>query len=101
VVIEQTGVSCWEQKASSSKVMEYQKRGIQISTTVYFTSNPNLTERHRILITERNGVETANQDVYDPHNPDVLDVQSSSYPDDSVGLGILWSAVCSNSTGAQ
>ncbi len=94
VVTEQSNVECWEQPASASEMKEYEKRGIKVSTKVYFVTDPAVDERHRILITSRQGVAQANLDGTDVTNPDTLCVQSSARPDASAGLGILWRVMC-------
>lgn len=101
VEIEQTDVECWEQKASTSESRDYEKRGINVTTKIYFATNPNVTEQHRILVTERNGTATQNLDITDVANPDTLDVVSSDYPDASVGLGILWKVMAKGSSDTQ
>lgn len=97
-VTEKTLVKCWEQQASASEISEYEKRGISISNKIYFTEDPKITERHRILITKRRGVATKNLSITDVSNPDVLDVVSVSQPDVSVGLSLLWRAMCFKTT---
>lgn len=78
----QTGVECWEQKASDSEIIEFQKRGIAISRKLYFKSNPQVDERHVIIVTERMGVEQ--------EEPKVLLVKSTPMPDADVGFGLLY-----------
>jgi hypothetical protein len=78
--------------------MDYQKRGIDIRTKIFFVSNPNVTERHRILITSRFGVAAPNLDISDVANPDIFDVKSFTYPDASAGLGILFKVMCQDNT---
>lgn len=101
IEIEQTGVECWEQQVSASESSDFEKRGITATTKLYFVSDPGVTEQHRILITERNGVEAPNLDMTDVNNPDVLDVVSNAQPDASAGLGILFRIMCKNSTGGN
>lgn len=91
VTVEQTAVSCWEQQASASEITAYGKRGITITTKVYFTSDPQVTERHQLLITSRNGTAVA--------SPDVLDVQSQAIPDASAGLAVLFRVMCNRVSG--
>lgn len=100
VVIEQTDVPCWQQKAGASESVIADKPQITITHTIYFANDPQVTERHLILITDRNGNETANQDITDVANPDTLRVTNYSDPDDSVGLGLLFSVTCTDQTGA-
>lgn len=64
---------CWRQQAGDSEIMEYAKRGINITNKVFFTSNPGLNETHSLVI---DGVR--------------YDVKSSPVPDASAGLGVVW-----------
>ena len=91
---EQTDVECWEQDAGASTIKEYDKRGMNVSTSIYFVEDPNVSERHKILITERFGVASANLDITDVANPDVFDVMSSPHPDNSAGMGVVWRVDC-------
>lgn len=97
-ILEQSNLECWEQQASASERMDYQKRGIDIGTKIFFLANPNVTERHRILITERDGVASSNLDITDPANPDVFDVSTLTYPDASAGLAVIWKVMCKSNT---
>ena len=99
VTIEQTDVPCWQQKAGMSQGKFADKPQLESSTTVFFLTDPGVTERHLILITERNGVATANLDISDPANPDTLKVVGYGDPDASVGYGVLWSVTCDNASG--
>lgn len=92
-VDEQVGVECWEQSAGSSGSRDFQKKGMNVPHKVYFFEDPGITSRHQILVTKRMGVAVA--------SPDVLDVVSSDGPDDSAGLGILWSVSCTRSPSAE
>ncbi|GAG51772.1 unnamed protein product [marine sediment metagenome] len=94
-VEEQDDVRCWEQQVSAAEVLEYEKRGMSINTKVFFTSNPNVTERHQIVITERNGTAIA---VADRSEMDVVAVPE---PDASAGMGVVWRVMCYKSTGAD
>ena len=88
--LEQSDVECWEQAASDREIMEFQKRGMEISRKVYFVDNPAVTSRHQLKITEREGV--AVTDYY-------LDVVSAPEPDASVGLGVVYRVMCRRTTG--
>ena len=99
IVIEQTDVPCWEQKVSAKEIMEYEKRGIDVTTKVYFAENPRLTEQHRILITSRQGIAESNLDITDVGNPNTLDVTAVINPDASAGLGALYRVMCTGNTG--
>lgn len=100
VVIEQTDVPCWQQKAGASEKKLSDKPQITATTTIYFANDPRVTERHLILITDRNGNEAANLDITDVANPDTLRVTDFADPDDSAGMGVLFSVMCSDDTGA-
>lgn len=84
-------MECWEQAASESESQEYEKLGMAVSSKIFFTSKPNVTRRHQLLMTSRMGVAVA--------VPDVLDVVSTRLPDDSAGMGILWAVMCNRNTG--
>lgn len=90
IILERSSVQCWQQQASASEIRDFAKRGIAVTTKFFFTTNYNLTERHRLLVVEREGEETANTDISDVSNPDTYDVVSVTEPDASAGLGILW-----------
>ncbi len=92
-VVEQTGVKCWEQTAGNAEVLEYQKRGMLVTHKVYFVADPEVTERHQILITEREGVIVS--------SPLALDVRSEAKPNASVGLSFVWKVMCDRNTGGQ
>jgi hypothetical protein len=94
-VNERTEEPCWEQQASAKEVMEFEKRGMQIDTKVFYPSNPNVTERHQIVITRRNGEAVA------VGNQVVMDVVAVPEPDASAGLGIVWRVMCNRLTGAD
>ena len=100
VVIEQENVSCWEQKLSSSEVLDYEKRGIKVDTKIYFIDDPQVTERHRILITSRFDVPSPNLDPTDVTNPNIFDVKTTDYPDASAALQVIWKVMCSTKSGA-
>lgn len=97
IEIERTNVEVWEQQASASEMKDFEKRGIQVTTKMFFVEDPQLTEQHRILVTSRNGVAAPYLDITDVSNPNVMDVKSSTFPDSSAGLGILWKVMLSNS----
>jgi len=89
--VVQSGVECWQQQASANEILRYEKMGIDITSKVYFTSNPNVTEAYQILITSRNGVVVS--------DPIVLDVKSIADPDASAGLELLWRVMVNENTG--
>lgn len=90
--VEQTGVRCFEQSAGHAEVDEYQKRGMRVTSKVYFVADPQVTERHQILITERGGASVTEAP---------LDVKSEARPDASVGSGTIWKIMCDLSTGSD
>lgn len=79
---EQTDVWCWEQSVSAAEVLEYEKQAIKVVSKVYFASDPNVSSRHQIVVTERNGVALT--------TPVAYDVVDAIAPDASVGFGLLW-----------
>jgi hypothetical protein len=90
--VEQTGVSCWEQQVSASELLAFQKRGMALRSKVYFAENPNVSRRHRIVITSRFGTAIA---VADQEAWDVLDSPS---PDVNVGQGRLFRVMVGRDT---
>lgn len=90
---EQTEVVCWEQAASDSEIREYEKKGMRIDCKVYFPTDPGVTSRHQILVTERSGVAVA--------LPIALDVVSNAGPDASTGAGILFRVMCKRVTSSE
>lgn len=82
-----TGVECWEQQFSNKETQDFKQRGFDITTRVYFTTDPQLTSQHQITITERNGVA-----VSDPGS--VYDVVSKCHPDAYAGFQGLFKYFC-------
>jgi len=68
-----TDRACWQQPASATDIMLYQKREINVTYKIYFASDPGLNETH---IVEIGGVK--------------FDVVSVADPDASAGLGVLY-----------
>lgn len=91
--VEQTNVLCWEQPAGDSEDTSYQKRGMSITHKVYFLTNPNVSRRHEILITYRNGATVA--------NPVVLEAMSIALPDSTAGLDVCYRVLCSEVTSEE
>jgi hypothetical protein len=85
---DQTDVVCWEQNVSQKETEDFEKRGMDLISKIYFLSDPSVTERHQIIITERLGtaVVAANQLP--------LDVTTEASPDASVGLGVVYKVFC-------
>ena len=75
-------VPCWEQQMGSAEQMRYEKQGIQINRKIYFSTDPNITQRHQIRITERNGTPVAGE-------PE-MKVTTLVDPDVNVGFGNLF-----------
>lgn len=90
---EQTAVECWEQSAGHAEVETFEKKGMNVSRKVYFGSDPGVTLRHQILITQREGVAVS--------SPIPLDVVSTPLPDASAGRGILYKVLCDEETGER
>lgn len=68
-----TDRACWRQPLSDSEILEFNKRDIEVSHKIFFTSDPGLDERDVIVI-----------------GSDVMEVRAVSHQDASVGLGIVW-----------
>lgn len=77
-------VPCFIQPINSSESQDWQKRGITVSSKVYFTEDPGVDERHIIFISIRRGVlvPVASRIRYE--------VKSFSEPDASIGAGVVW-----------
>lgn len=75
--------ACWRQPAGDREQEHAMKQGIAIDNKVYFTSDPELDERHVLII---DSVE--------------YDVVSRPVPDCSVGLGVVWKVMV-NSNSAE
>ena len=88
---DQTDILCWEQQASAGEVADFAKRGMSITHKIYFTSDPGVTERNQILITERNGTAIS--------NPVPLEVKTEALPDISAGLGVVFRVMVDELTG--
>ncbi len=41
---------CWLQSASDNEIQEFQKQGIDVTSKVYFTSDPVLDSRHMVVV---------------------------------------------------
>jgi len=91
-VVDQTEVSCWEQQVSAAESMRYQRQGMKLRSKVYFTADPNVTRRHQIIVTSRNG--TAIVAV----NQVALDVLDEPSPDANVGQGGLFRVMIGRNT---
>lgn len=93
VTVEQRNVPCWEQQASASEVENFRKRGMSIDRKIFFPTNPNVTNRHQIVITEREDEEVDSDDEI------VLEVKSVNQPDSSAGFQLLWKVMVNQLTG--
>ncbi|KKK76835.1 hypothetical protein LCGC14_2859650 [marine sediment metagenome] len=74
--------ACWRQPAGDSESSYAGKRDMLISHKVFFTSNPELDERHVLVFSDGR-----------------YDVVSTPSPDSSVGLGVVWKVMLSYNTG--
>jgi len=68
-----SGRDCWRQPAGDSEREYAMKRSISVSHKVFFTSNPSVDERDRLVFSDGE-----------------YDVTSRPVPDASVGLGVVW-----------
>jgi hypothetical protein len=91
----QTGVACWEQSAGDSRESAMQKKGMAITHKVYFKTNPNVTGRFQILITQRKNRDGSITTIGDPLP---LDVLSIAVPDMAAGLGVVYRVLCGHKT---
>jgi hypothetical protein len=73
--------ACWRQLASDREINEFARRGMSITNKVYFTTDPELDERHILII-----------------DGDVFEVRSASKPDASAGKGVVWRTMCELTT---
>jgi hypothetical protein len=64
---------CWRQAARDAEIMEFSKRGILVTSKVYFSTAQSLTEVHLLDF----------DDVQ-------FEVVSAAEPDSSAGKGVLW-----------
>lgn len=90
-VNEQTDAECWEQQATNKEIDMFQKRGMEVTRKVYFTTDPGVTSRHQIVMTQRNGIAVSGE------NP--LDVVSEALPDASAGKSVLFKVMVKELTG--
>ena len=74
--------TCWRQPAGDSEIEYASKRSIQISHKVFFTSNPELDERHILVFSDGE-----------------YNVVSNPSPDASLGLGVVWRVMLSYNSG--
>lgn len=85
-----TDRSCWRQTASDNEVREFEKRGIRATDKVYFTSDPEVDERH-IFTDLRDSGDTAG-------TGSTWEVVSRAEPDASAGLSVVWRVMVVRST---
>lgn len=79
-----SGVRCWRQTVSDREIQEYDKRGIDVTAKVYFTTEQAIDERHVLVISSK-----------------TYDVVSRAIPDASAGLGVVWRVMVNGSTTDQ
>lgn len=84
LVVERSDVSCWEQQASASDVVEYERKAMSLRSKIYFAQDPQVSRRHLIVVTSRGGRAVAEKDRV------AMDVLDSPQPDVSAGRGLLW-----------
>lgn len=82
-----TDRACWQQQASQGQIREFMKRGITVTDRVYFTDDPELTEKDILTITNTQAGSVA-----------TFEVRSRSLPDASAGLGVVFKVMCENTT---
>ena len=74
--------SCWRQPAGDAESNYAAKRSIRITHKVYFTTDPEVDERDRLVFSDGN-----------------FDVSSASEPDATLGLGIAYRVMVSSDSG--
>ena len=67
--------ACWRQQLSSSEVLWWQQRSVNVSNKVFFAEDPELDENCILEF---------------PGEDDFYDVKSYASPDASAGLGVLY-----------
>ena len=83
-----TSRACWLQSAGDNEVLKFQKQGIDVSAKIYFTTDPALTSKHSIVVTDKkSGVSKG-----------TWLVKSRPRPDCSVGFGMLFKVMVDQST---
>lgn len=90
LVLVAANVSCFEQPVNTTESKDWQKRGITVTSKIYFVADPQIDERHVIFLTNRNGTSI-------PANSRIrLEVRSISEPDASMGASLVWRAMLEN-----
>jgi hypothetical protein len=75
-----SGRACWRQPAGDNESDYAMKRGISVSHKVYFTSDPGVDERDRLVFSDGNYL-----------------VRTLPHPDASVGRGVVWRVMVDDS----
>lgn len=94
---EKFRICCWVQPATHREVEEYEKRGISINRKVYFADDPEVTERHDIVIVSWDRGCT----LIERSKRKTLEVRSYAGPDSSAGLGVLYKVMVEETTGSN
>lgn len=87
-----TNVECWVQQAGHNEVLRYQKRGIDFTQKIFFTSDPGIGEDMVLVITSRNGVSIPSSQQVD------WDIVHYPKPDASAGSGIVFKVLVNTDT---
>mgnify|MGYP000501203121 CR=1 FL=1 len=82
-----TDRACWQQPATASEILEFDKRGVEVTNKVYFTTRPGLNATHKLEIT--NG---------DTGQTDTHEVVAEVDPDGGAGLGRLYKVMTKRTT---
>lgn len=85
-----SGVACWQQAARESEIREFDKRGISVTDKIYFTTRPDLDERHTLTVTNP---KTGTVNTYE--------VRSHAEPDATAGLGVVYRVMAEYKTTEQ
>lgn len=73
----------------------FNKKNMDISTKIYFSTDPQLSDRDEIIITKRKGVAVPSAEQV------ALRCIKTAGPDASAGLGVLFRVYCSDMPGSR
>jgi hypothetical protein len=82
-------VPCWLQQAGASELKLFEQRGMSLTYKIFFLTDPGVTAQHQIILTRYQGQQVE-------FNPGT--VLSSTRPDASAGLGMLWKVMIGEQT---
>ena len=85
-----TDRECWQQVATMQEVEEFRKRGISVTDKIYFTTDPEVDERHNLVDVRARGATAGAGDEFE--------VRTRALPDASAGLGVVYKVMAEHST---